>query len=133
MNRAYYSASIHEFCHADLSEILGALAARNTFDLTTLQRDAWTLQIPILKKALCRQEGKVYLEFSIPRMGRRIDALVIIGSMILVIEFKIGATGHLAGDIDQVIDYALDLHHFHEGSHHATSRPSSSRRTHLDT
>ena len=56
-------------------------------------------------------------------MGRRVDAVVIIGSMILVIEFKVGARSYDAADLDQVMDYALDLHHFHEGSHAQTLVP----------
>jgi len=40
-----------------------------------------------------------------------------------VIEFKVGATRYDAEDLDQVMDYALDLHHFHEGSHAQTLVP----------
>lgn len=123
MSRAYYSASLREFRDAELEEILGALVKQNTFDLTLSQRDAWAEQISILKEALHNHAGKMYLEYSIPRMGRRVDALVIIGSVIFAIEFKIGASRHLAADIDQVVDYALDLHNFHEGSHYATIAP----------
>src|SRR5262249_33492890 len=65
----------------------------------------------------------LYLEFSIPRMGRRIDALAIIGPVILVLEFKVGADSFSSQDVDQVVDYALDLHNFHEGSHGAYIAP----------
>jgi hypothetical protein len=54
-------------------------------------------------------------EFTIPRMGRRIDAVVIIGSVIFVLEFKVGEDTFYTPDVDQVVDYALDLHNFHEG------------------
>jgi len=123
VSRAYYSASLREFRDAELEEILGALVKQNTFELTLSQRDAWAEQVSILKEALHNHAGKMYLEYSIPRMGRRVDAVVIIGSVIFVIEFKIGASRHLASGIDQVVDYALDLHNFHEGSHHATIAP----------
>lgn len=123
MKRAYYSATLSAFQDMEPEKILGEMAHRNAFELTPFQRDAWTAQIPILKAALQGHSGKIYLEFSIPRMGRRIDALVIIGSVIFVIEFKIGAARHLSADMDQVVDYALDLHNFHEGSHEATIAP----------
>jgi hypothetical protein len=56
-------------------------------------------------------------------MGRRIDAVALIGPLIFVIEFKTNKTSFELKDQDQVVDYALDLHHFHEGSHHATIAP----------
>ncbi|RPJ86650.1 MAG: DUF2075 domain-containing protein, partial [Acidobacteria bacterium] len=52
-----------------------------------------------------------------------IDAVFVIGPVIFVVEFKIGADRFLAADVDQVIDYALDLRNFHEGSHSAPIAP----------
>jgi len=34
--------------------------------------------------------GSLYLEFDIPRMGRRIDAVVLNGPVVFVVEFKVG-------------------------------------------
>ena len=99
------------------------MARRNDFDLTGTQRDAWLEQAEILKHVLVSQQGSIYLEFTIPRMGRRIDALVIIGPVIFVLEFKVGEEVFSSEDVDQVVDYALDLHNFHEGSHHAYIAP----------
>jgi hypothetical protein len=99
------------------------MALQNDFDLTGTQRDAWLAQAEILQHVLASHRGAIYLEFTIPRMGRRIDALVIIGPVIFVLEFKVGEQSFLSQDIDQVIDYALDLHNFHEGSHHAYIAP----------
>jgi hypothetical protein len=56
-------------------------------------------------------------------MGRRIDAVVIIGPVIFVLEFKVGERTFSSQDMDQVVDYALDLHNFHEGSHDAYIAP----------
>src|SRR5713101_9271245 len=93
------------------------MVRRNDFDLTGTQRDAWLEQAEILKRALAGHQGALYLEFTIPRMGRRIDALVIIGPVVFVLEFKVGEREFSSSDIDQVVDYALDLKNFHEGSH----------------
>ena len=123
MKRAYYSSSISKFLSASPESILGAITNKNAFDVTPFQRDAWIEQTKILKRALAGHSGQIYLEFSIPRMGKRIDALVIIGPVIFVIEFKIGESKFLQADIDQVTDYALDLHNFHEGSHTAIIAP----------
>lgn len=123
MQRAYYSSTIKAFYSQEPEKILGILTQAHSFDLTAFQRDAWLQQIQLLKEVLCKYKGNIYFEFSIPRMGRRVDAVAIIDSVIFVIEFKVGADCYEASDIDQVMDYALDLHNFHEGSHHVTLVP----------
>lgn len=121
--RSYYSATLVEFCAADRHEIFARMALQNDFDLTGTQRDAWLEQAEVLQRVLAGHIGALYLEFTIPRMGRRIDALVIIGPVIFVLEFKVGEQAFSSQDVDQVIDYALDLHNFHEGSHDAYIAP----------
>ena len=121
--RSFYSARIAEFCTADRDQIFARMALENPFDLTLPQRAAWLSEAEILQRVLGRHTGTLYLEFSIPRMGRRIDALAIIGPVVFVLEFKVGEDMFLSQDMDQVVDYALDLHNFHEGSHHAYIAP----------
>ncbi len=123
MDRAYYSKHISDFCQESQDQILGQMTRHHGFDLTDTQRDAWMEQIYLLQEILATYSGKIYFEFSIPRMGRRIDALVVIDSVIFVIEFKVGASEFLAAALDQVTDYALDLRNFHEGSHEALIAP----------
>lgn len=117
MRRAYYSSTISLFCDQEPDRILGVMTKEHSFDLTILQRDAWVGQTQILKDVLHTYEGKIYFEFSIPRMGKRVDTIVIIDSVVFVIEFKVGASTYESADIDQVMDYALDMQNFHEGSH----------------
>jgi hypothetical protein len=123
VRRAWYSSSIEAFLAASPDQILGEMARHTTFDMTQAQRDAWVGQNEALAAALAGQQGTIHLEFSIPRMGRRIDAVVIIGPVVFVVEFKVGAKKFEQQDIDQVMDYALDLHHFHEGSHRSWVAP----------
>jgi hypothetical protein len=123
MKRAYYSSTIYDFCKQMPDQVLGEMAREHSFDLTAFQRDAWIEQTALLREILLDHKGKIYFEFSIPRMGRRIDAVVIIGPAVFVIEFKVGASAYESADLDQVMDYALDLHNFHEGSHHVTLVP----------
>jgi len=121
--RAYFSSTIETFLTLSDQEVLGRLAASSQFDLVTTQRDAWLVQIAILKVALRRYEGAIYFEFVVPRMGQRIDVVVIIGHAIFVIEFKVGEKKFLSRDREQVWDYALDLKNFHETSHHVAIAP----------
>ena len=84
-----------------------------------MQKNAWIKQIRILKEALIGlDKGKIYFEFSIPRMGKRVDNVLIISDLIFVLEFKVGDTEYQKYAIEQVVDYCLDLQNFHEGSHH---------------
>jgi len=117
MHRAYYNNTISRFCDESATHILGVMAAENQFTLLGTQRDAWQKQVNLLQSMLKSFEGKIYLEYSIPRMGKRVDVLLIIQNVIFVIEFKVGASSFLGADLDQVVDYSLDLRNFHEGSH----------------
>ena len=121
MNRAYYSDQITAFCKLSSDEILGKLSQGGEF--LTEQRDAWLEQICILQTALEPYEGSIYFEYSIPRMGRRIDVVVLIKAVIFVLEFKVGEKEFHAHAIDQVVDYALDLKNFHEPSHNLAIAP----------
>ena len=116
--RAYYSADRERFYADTASHILGELTRRHHFDVEPGQRHAWLKQIELLRKALARiAVFTLYFEFAIPRMGKRADAVVIIGKALFVLEFKDGQARFDTAAIEQVEDYALDLKNFHEGSH----------------
>src|SRR5665647_570257 len=117
MKREYYSDSISNFLRYSTEGILGILALNNDFALIQTQRGAWVAQIEILHEVLKQYEGSIYFEYSIPRMGRRIDVVLLIGPVIFVLEFKVGESEFTSSAIDQVYDYALDLKNFHESSH----------------
>ena len=117
MERSYYSNSISNFLVQSKDEIVGKLSGKNEFDSDKTQMDAWKTEIDILKRSLINFKGDIFFEFSIPRMGRRIDTVLIIQNVIFVLEFKVGEKDFLSSAIDQVWDYALDLKNFHETSH----------------
>jgi len=117
MRREYYSDTIHNFLNTSSDEILGKLVKSNDFALEQTQRDSWLEEIIILQKVLQTYQGSIYFEYSIPRMGKRIDVLILIGPMIFILEFKVGESEFHSYAIDQVWDYALDLKNFHETSH----------------
>ena len=116
MRREYYSDTIANFLRSTPTEILGELVKNNDFALEQTQRDAWLEEINILQKALQPYIGSIYFEYSIPRMGKRIDAVVITGSTIFILEFKVGEKTFDRAAVDQVWDYALDLKNFHDTS-----------------
>jgi Uncharacterized conserved protein (DUF2075) len=115
--RAWYESSIQDFLASDDLSILGSLANRSEFDLESTQKDAWNAEFPVLRSNLTGLTGRIYIEYPIPRMGRRIDVVILIGSVAFVIEFKVGSGSFDHAAIDQVWDYALDLKNFHEACH----------------
>jgi hypothetical protein len=117
MKRSYYSSSLQQFLSAPAESILGILASNNEFTLEQTQKLAWSEQIRLLTEILRDYEGMIFFEYSIPRMGRRIDTVLVIQNVIFVIEFKVGEKEFLISAMDQVLDYALDLKNFHETSH----------------
>jgi hypothetical protein len=121
--RAWYSASVLEFLDADVDAVLGRLASNSEFALVQAQRDTWILQIEILRTHLRGLHGTMLMEFSIPRLGRRIDAVLLVGPIVFVIEFKVGERVFDRAAFDQVWDYALDLKNFHQASHRVSIIP----------
>lgn len=117
MKNYYYSSTISDFLEQDLENIIGTLVLNSEFSDEVNQKNAWKEEIVILKKCLSKYNGSIYFEYAIPRMGRRIDVLVIIDSTLFVLEFKVGEKDFQSSAIDQVWDYALDLKNFHETSH----------------
>jgi len=122
--RAYYSADRERFYADSSSHILGELTRRHHFEIEAGQKQAWLKQIDLMREALAETAAfTLYFEFAIPRMGKRADAVVIIGKAIFVIEFKEGQSRFDAAAMEQVEDYALDLKNFHEGSHNLAIFP----------
>ena len=116
--RAYYSKELQEFLTDDNSRIVGELTNNHQFALEEQQRNAWIQQIEILKNELHSfDSGHIMFEYSIPRMGKRVDVILIYAGIVFVIEFKVFAKEYLHADIDQCLDYSLDLKNFQEGSH----------------
>jgi hypothetical protein len=123
LSRAWYGASIAEFLQTEPDSTLGRLAQNSDFPVLPAQMDAWLAQIRFLQSQVAGLEGWLFMEFSIPRMGRRIDTVLLIGPAVFVVEFKVGGLVFDRAAIDQVWDYALDLKNFHEASHSASIVP----------
>lgn len=124
-SRAYYTDLIDDFLDRSSDEILGVLSRRSAFSIEATQRDAWIEQVTLLRIALeqYRGQGKVYFEYAVPRLGKRVDVVVLIGHVIFILEFKVGEKEFTASATDQVMDYALDLKNFHETTHDKAVAP----------
>jgi hypothetical protein len=122
-SRAWFSASISDFLQTQPDAVVGRLATNSDFTLLLTQKDAWLAQIGFLQAHLVGLSGSLFLEFNIPRMGRRIDTVLLIGPVVFVIEFKMGESAFERAAVDQVWDYALDLKNFHEASHSVSIVP----------
>lgn len=120
-----YAASIGSFLTDDKLAILGQLVKASDFPVEETQKDAWIQQIDLLKQTLAAlgSSGAVYFEYAIPRLGKRIDTVLILGHVLYVLEFKINERSYTSFGLDQVWDYALDLKNFHEPSHRVPMLP----------
>ena len=123
--RAYYETTTDAFLTDRDDTILGRLAAASPFAIETGQRDAWVAQITVMRSVLARLRGQGWIafEFAVPRLGKRIDVLLVQGAAVYVLEFKVGERRFTTDALNQVWDYALDLKNFHSTSHHATIVP----------
>ncbi|MBC7520178.1 MAG: DUF2075 domain-containing protein [Sandarakinorhabdus sp.] len=118
MGRAYFDASGAGFAAAQPMAIFGALAAALNFPVEAAQKHAWLVEITQLQAlGAALPEAHIFLEFAIPRMGRRADAIVVVGGLIFVLEYKVGEREFSRHGVEQVHGYALDLKNFHVTSH----------------
>lgn len=124
MARFFYSDSVADFLAKTPQDILGAINAA-ALAAEAAQEIAWLAQINILQSELSSFAGRgtIFFEFSVPRIGKRIDVVLVLESVVFVIEFKVGEDLFRRAAIEQVWDYALDLKNFHETSHNARIAP----------
>lgn len=112
---AYYDASIASFLVTSTDEILGRIVEKDYhYEQNINQINTWIKEIEILKKQLVgMDEGRVLFEYSIPRMGKRVDVVILYRSIVYLLEFKCGDDEYKRSTYNQVYDYALDLQSFH--------------------
>lgn len=118
LTSAYYEAEISDFLQTSTEAIVGRIAFKHSQSIEHLLTNSWRSEIRILQAALQSiGSGHILFEMQIPRMGRRADVVLVVRDVIFVLEFKAGATTYMAEDLRQCHGYALDLKHFHDGSH----------------
>lgn len=118
-NRCLYNNEIKDFLNESENSILGILSRNYHGTVQSTQTDAWLEEIIIIQnllKSLNNIDGQIIFEYDIPRLGKRIDVTLLINGIIFCLEFKVGESRILEADVDQVLDYALDLKYFHKFS-----------------
>ena len=119
MNRCLYHSSFAEFISADDDKILGKLWDEYHGVTLSTTKEALKSEITIMKDVVSSFEvknGEIVFEYNIPRLGKRIDVVLLLNGIVFGLEFKVGKSSILEADVDQVLDYALDLKHFHKFS-----------------
>ena len=61
-----------------VTTVAGKITLNNKFDTLITQNESWQSQITILQEVLKFQTGSIFFEFSIPRMGRRVDCILLL-------------------------------------------------------
>lgn len=121
VRRWLYGARFDDFVSQSSAEILGELTQGAGGNLDLTQNNAWQEQIELLKALQlpdsARSSAKIYFEYTIPRLGRRADVILIVAHVLFILEFKAGESQFHVSALDQVWDYALDLKNFHDASH----------------
>lgn len=117
--RCLFNSDFSLFLYKDIDSVFGALCDNYHGDALTTTRESWKSEIGIMRDVVSKlndRDGQIIFEYDIPRLGKRIDLVLLYRGIVFCIEFKVGESRILEGDIDQVLDYALDLKNFHKFS-----------------
>lgn len=114
---SYYHNSFFQFLDSTHHTILKELALYGGNEPAQVQ--AWDEEITLLQEILKEwknDEAEVIFEYTIPRLNKRVDVIILLKNIIFCLEFKVGQNLYLQQDMEQVMDYALDLKNFHKES-----------------
>ena len=115
--RCLFNSNFETFLRMDTNAILGTLCDNYHGTALTTTIEAWKSEILILKDVVSQlndSNGQIIFEYDIPRLGKRIDTVLLYRGIVFCLEFKVGESKVLEMDVDQVLDYALDLKNFHK-------------------
>ncbi len=117
--RCYYSESVETFLQQSSKEIIGVIHSNDISAETSIQQsNTWEIEVDIIKEQLSDfTEGRIIFEYTIPRMGKRVDVVLLYKNIVFLLEFKCGDKEYRQSTYDQVYDYALDLRNFQKESH----------------
>ncbi|MBQ7280297.1 MAG: hypothetical protein IJR13_06225 [Bacteroidales bacterium] len=84
-NRCLYVASFGDFVNQDAMAVLGTLHNNYHGDTLTTTDEAWMGEIRLLQQVLMPwkdESGQIIFEYDIPRLGKRIDVVLLLRGMI---------------------------------------------------
>lgn len=125
-NRCLYKSDFKSFIEADKYSILGQIHDAFHGQALTTTDEAWFFEINLLQNVLLpwkNEEADIIFEYDIPRLGKSIDVVLLLRRIVFCLEFKVGQKDALQSDVEQVMDYALDLKNFHRYSRDLTIVP----------
>jgi len=121
-----WAGSVGEFLAVDARQVLDDLRVHHRALLlknpSGSQEAAWGAETDVMRRALVTAGADpawgLAFEYELPlEGGRRPDVVLLAGSTILALEFKVGAATASQPMVDQAGAYARDLSEYHEASH----------------
>ena len=91
--RCLYEESFKGFLNESNNSVTGELNNSYHGDVPTTSREAWISEVAIMKETLAKlddHKGKIIFEYDIPRLGKRIDVVLLYRGIVFCIEFKVG-------------------------------------------
>lgn len=111
-----YNSSILKFKSQNIGEIYSEIDhSVDNSQRSGLQKMAWDVEIEYLQKELRTNDGQIIFEYTIPRIGKRLDVVVLLNNIIFVLEFKVGKDDSKSAR-KQVKQYAQTLRWYHSAS-----------------
>lgn len=111
-----YNSTIKEFRSTNFGEIYSKIDhSVDNSQRTGLQKLAWDSEIKFLQDILKTDEGQIIFEYSIPRIGKRIDVVLLMNNIVFVLEFKVGEDNSKSAR-KQTKQYAQALRWYHNAS-----------------
>ena len=110
MARCLYNSTIREFLQLSPETLLGHFVNNYHGAALTTTNEAWANEIRIMQEVLqpwMDEDGQVIFEYDIPRLGKRIDVVLLLRGLIFCLEFKVGEREMLQSNIEQVLDMPL--------------------------
>ena len=117
--RCLYNNSFTGFLCENQASVFGKLCDNYNGIALPSTRDSWVEEISVMKHVISNFEsdnGQIIFEYDIPRLGKRIDVVLLLRGIVFCLEFKTGESERSESEVDQVLDYALDLKNFHKFS-----------------
>lgn len=112
-----YADTISGFLSKSEGEIVHMLTENNEFSsIRRTTMDSWHEEVRTIRKALSEykeENGFVAFEYTIPRVGGRIDCIIGLRGILFVLEFKTGEEQNADADKEQLEQYVIDLKNFH--------------------
>ena len=112
-----YADTISGFLSKSEGEIVHILTENNEFSsIRRTTMDSWHEEVRTIRKALSEykeENGFVAFEYTIPRVGGRIDCIIGLRGILFVLEFKTGEEQNADADKEQLEQYVIDLKNFH--------------------